>query len=69
MKRLINTLLFATLIFCANAQNIKRPDSYNYNRGIESLQNDNIEEGIDYLNKELSENPDNGYAYTWLVSG
>ena len=68
MKRLINTLIFTTLIFCAHAQNIKRPDTYNYNRGIESLQNNNVEEGLSYLNKELSEHPDNGYAYSWLAS-
>lgn len=45
------------------AQKVKRPDSYNYNRGIEAIQNNNAEEALEYLNKELGEYPDNGYAY------
>lgn len=49
------------------AQKVKRPDSYNYNRGVEAIQNNNAEESLEYLNKEIGENPDNGYAYSWIA--
>lgn len=49
------------------AQNIKRPDSYNYTRGVEAVQSNNFEEALEYLNKELEENPDNGYALVWIA--
>ena len=51
-----------------SAQNIKRPDSYNYNRGVEAIQNNNAEEALEYLNKELEDNPNNGYALAWIAT-
>lgn len=51
----------------AIAQDIKRPDSYNYIRGIEALQNEKYEEALDYLNKEINDSPKNGYAFSWLA--
>ena len=67
MKRnllIIALVLSVQFIF---AQNIKRPDTYNYNRGVEAIQNNNAEEAIEYLNKELNDNPDNGYALAWIA--
>ena len=49
------------------AQDVKRPDSYNYTRGVEAAQNGNAEEAIEYLGKELQDNPENGYASIWLA--
>lgn len=49
------------------AQKMKRPDSYNYNRGVEAIQSNNAEEALEYLNKEIGEYPDNGYAYSWIA--
>ena len=49
------------------ADNIKRPDSYNYSRGVEAINNNNAEEALDYLNKEINEHPDNGYAFAWIA--
>lgn len=49
------------------ADNIKRPDSYNYSRGVEAINNNNAEEALDYLNKEINEYPDNGYAFAWIA--
>lgn len=49
------------------ADNIKRPDSYNYSRGVEAINNNNAEEALDYLNKEIDEHPDNGYAFAWIA--
>ena len=69
MKRIIIVLCAATAL-CAGsfAKDVKQPDSYNYQRGIELIQDEKIEEGIDFLKKETAQNPKNGYAYAWLAS-
>ena len=61
-------ILFIICLFSniAMAQDIKRPDSYNYIRGVEALQNEKYEEALDYLNKEIHDFPKNGYAFSWL---
>ena len=61
--------IFFIVCLCGNttiAQDIKRPDSYNYIRGVEALQNEKYEEALDYLNKEIHDFPKNGYAFSWL---
>lgn len=69
MKRIIITLFVVIGMTCSiSAQNIKRPDSYNYNRGVEAIQNNNAEEALEYLNKELKDNPGNGYALAWIAT-
>ena len=60
--------LFICFVINISAQDIKRPESYNYTRGVEAVQNNNIEEALDYLNKEVKENPENGYAFVWIAS-
>lgn len=63
--------LIVAMLFCCSivfAQNVKRPDTYNYNQGVEAIQNNNAEEAIEYLNKELEDNPDNGYALAWIAT-
>ena len=57
-------LLYGTLAF---AQGYKRPDSYNYQRGVEAIQNENPQEALEYLNKDISENPKNGYSFSWIA--
>ena len=62
--------ILSILVFCSSAMladNIKRPDSYNYTRGVEAINNNNAEEALDYLNKEINEHPDNGYAFAWIA--
>lgn len=62
--------ILSILILCSSvmlADNIKRPDSYNYSRGVEAINNNNAEEALDYLNKEINEHPDNGYAFAWIA--
>ena len=61
-------ILAIGLLFCglaSMAQNIKRPDSYNYQRGVEAMQNGNTEESLEFFKKDLQENPKNGYSYAW----
>ena len=58
----------ATMIAtAAAAQDVKRPDSYNYTRGVEAVQGGNVEEAMEYLGKELQDNPKNGYASIWMA--
>lgn len=69
MRRIIITLLLILeLSNIVSAQSIKRPDTYNYNRGVEAIQNNNAEEALEYLNKELDDNPNNGYALAWIAT-
>ena len=35
---------------------VKRPDSYNYHRGVEAIQKENSEVALEYLNKEINFN-------------
>lgn len=67
----MKTILLTMMVFCSSTMfadsNIKRPDSYNYTRGVEAIQNNKAEEALEYLNKEIAEHPDNGYAYSWLA--
>ena len=37
----------------SDAQNVKRPESYNYQRGLEALQEEKYQEALDYFNKDL----------------
>lgn len=63
-------LILSILVLCSLvmlADNIKRPDSYNYTRGVEAINNNNAEEALDYLNKEINDHPDNGYAFAWIA--
>ncbi|MBN2960879.1 MAG: tetratricopeptide repeat protein [Streptococcus sp.] len=62
--------ILSILVLCSSAMladNIKRPDSYNYSRGVEAINNNNAEEALGYLNKEINEHPDNGYAFVWIA--
>ena len=62
--------ILSILVLCSSvmlADNIKRPDSYNYSRGVEAINNNNAEEALDYLNKEINEHPANGYAFAWIA--
>ena len=68
MKRTLILLLFAACAIIVCAKEPKEPTSYNYQRGVEAVQNDDDKEGEKYLLAELEENPKNGYAFAWLAS-
>lgn len=67
MKRAFIVLFFLmSLFFKAHSEDIKRPNIYNVQRAIEALNNNNNkEEALEYIDKELSSNPKSGYAKTW----
>ena len=62
-KLLIIVLLLINITTYAQ----KRPETYNYLRGVEAAQNENYSEALEYLNRELTENPKNGYAFSWIA--
>ena len=68
MKKLM-ALLLLSVALSANAQDKKnnRPTSYNYMRGVESVQNEKTEEALEFFNKDIQENPKNGYSYSWIA--
>lgn len=71
IKQLMRAILITLLLLCSSvayADNVKRPDSYNLTRGVEAIENNNYEEALEYLNKEIAEHPDNGYAYVWIAA-
>lgn len=68
MKRLLFVLSVMTWsIMWVNAQSVKRPESYNYQRGLEAMQDEKRQEALEFFNKDLKENPKNGYSYSWIA--
>jgi len=68
MKKLISIVLFA--VWCGgvlSGQEIKRPESYNYLRGMEAMQGEDVAEALDFFEKDVQDNPKNGYSYSWLA--
>lgn len=68
MKKLISIVLFA--VWCGGVlagEEIKRPESYNYLRGLEAMQNEDVAEALDYFEKDIQDYPKNGYSYSWIA--
>ena len=69
MKKVVVVMMVALMTTVSvSAQKVKRPDTYNYNRGMELLDNGELDEGLEFLEKELADNPKNGYAYSWMAA-
>lgn len=66
-KILFTTVVLSICFINLIAQNIKRPETYNYQRGLEAMQEQKQQEALDYFNKDLKENPKNGYAFSWIA--
>lgn len=69
MKRIFS--IIAPILLVGNigfAKEPKLPDSYNLQRGIELIQSDQLDDGIDFLSRELHQNAKNGYAEAWLAA-
>lgn len=67
MRQIMIAAMLLLGMYQAEAQNIKRPESYNYQRGLEALQEEKNDEAIDFFNKDLKENPKNGYSLSWIA--
>ena len=68
MKQFFVVLTLVLTCSTMFAKQPQRPNSYNYQRGVEALVEGEVATGIDYLNKELEENPKNGYAHGWIAA-
>jgi len=51
MRKLLLLIVLSLTIACYADDTVKRPESYNYLRGVEAIQNNNLDEAADYLNK------------------
>lgn len=67
MKQIFFIVMLMISFSQVDAQNVKRPESYNYQRGLEAMQEEKFDEAIDYFNKDFQENPKNGYSYSWIA--
>lgn len=67
MRNFLFVILFAVAATVTAQVKNERPTSYNYLRGVEAIQLQNNTEALEYLNKEIEENPKNGYAYSWIA--
>ncbi len=67
MKKFIISFVLAAVGAVAGfaQNNIKRPDSYNYQSGVEAYSQENYQESLEFFDKELQQNPKNGYAMLW----
>lgn len=65
--RIITTIIALLLGLQVYAQDVKRPDTYYYNRGIECLREGKESDAYDYFENEVRDNPKNGYAHTWMA--
>lgn len=65
IKLLFVSLLSSLLPLQAKAET-KLPDTYAFTRGVEAYQEGKKQDALDWLNKEISEHPDNGYAYIYI---
>ena len=69
MRRLIFTLLLVAFV-CGMAlaqAGVKRPDSFNYQSGIDAYNAEDYVKSLEFFDKELEQNPTNGYAMVWEV--
>lgn len=64
LKSIVLTLVAIFFgIGVANSQPQSIRKSYNFSRGLEEAQKGNNADAMDFFNKELKDNPNNGYAY------
>ena len=61
-------LALAPAVFAGSKKEPEQPDSYNYRRGVEAYDEGDRDLATQYLNKELSDNAKNGYAWLYAAS-
>lgn len=68
MERIIFTAITLIAVYLSiPAKDIKRPDSYAFTRAVEAYNEDKNADALEWLEHELSEHPNNGYAYTFMA--
>lgn len=65
-RSLLLILSLCTYI-CVIAKNeSKLPETYSFTRGLEAVNNGDNEQAMEWFNKEIKDNPGNGYAYLYI---
>ena len=63
-------IVLISFIFCGGLTSVAKtnsqPDTYAYNRGVEAYNEEKYADAMDWFNRELTEHPDNGYAYVYI---
>ena len=67
MRCIFTAILLVLFTQSVYSQDIKRPETYNYLRGMEAMEKDNDDEALVFFNKDIAENPKNGYSYSWVA--
>lgn len=67
LQKILFTLVFLAVAATASAQDRQGMNTANMSRAMESLNNGDASEMLKYLNQEVEANPENGYAYAWLL--
>lgn len=66
MKYLANILMVLLVSMSIQAKDIKRPQTYNYQKALEAYENRDYDNAMLYLRAELSEDKKNGYAWAYM---
>lgn len=67
MKTKFTILLSLLLSFSVWAKNEpKLPDTYAFTRGVGACKEGKNQDALDWFNKEITDHPDNGYAYIYI---
>ena len=66
-RLIVNLILIFAFSTVVSAQKNKDRNSYNYMRGVEAYEN-SLDESLEYFNKEIKDNPNNGYAYARIAT-
>lgn len=64
--RLLILISFFTLAASLNAKSNSLKDNYAYIRGVEACNEGKYEDAMDWFNKEISDHPNNGYAFFYI---
>lgn len=64
-RKIILVICLLTVSDTFAQTNVKRPDSYNYQLGMAAYKEGRYRDSFDYFEKELAQNPKNGYAMLW----
>ena len=68
MKKILVLLIGLTFTVAGFAKEASNNDFYNMRRAQEEVENGNIEQAIEFYNKELSDNPKNAYAHLAIAA-
>lgn len=64
----LTLILISIFLSIHNAQAKGKRESYNFTRALEEVKKGNKQGAMEYFNKEVSENPQNGYAFMAIAA-